>query len=141
MVLKRNFSIVMTMLICLMLLFGLTSCGYTSSSNDNNEQQTEQIVLSDAEQEVYNSIVKSLYAFKNPASVTVIAVSGEKLIGGRYVKISAQNGFGGYSTSIYQANTYGLSEIDTTSFSADSSINVANINKKLTEYKQSQGLL
>ena len=140
MVLKRKFSIIMTMLICLMLLFGLTACGDTSDSNNDYNQQTPQIVLSEAEQEVYNSIVKSLYAFKNPASVTVLAVSGEMLIGGRYVKISAQNGFGGYSTSVYQANYSGLKESDYTDWSSDYEINVANINKKLAEYKQSQGL-
>jgi hypothetical protein len=138
MVLKRKFSVLITLLICLFTLIGLTSCG-NSSSTDNTPTQPE-IILSEAESEVYNSIIKSLYSFKNPGSVTVVAVGDENFIGGRYVKISAQNGFGGYSTSIYQANPSGLREAEDATLYVDSSVNISNINKKLTEYKQSQGL-
>ena len=125
-------------------LMPLTACGGSSSSgngnNGNNVVQNE-IVLSSDEQTVYNAVKNSLSAFKNPGSVTVISVSTEVLIGGRYLKISAQNGFGGTTVSMYQVSGSSLRGPidDYSSYKADSSISVSNINQKLNEYKVSMG--
>ena len=66
----------------------------------------------------------------------------EKALIGRYIKISAQNGFGGYSTSIYLVLNGSLyTTEDVNSIRSDSNASVSKINSKLQEYKQSQGWL
>jgi len=138
---KKIYKILGCFLCCFTLFFGcifLTGCG-ESGGNGGNQQQS--VTLSSDEQAVYNAVKNSLSSFKNPGSVTVVSVSDEVLIGGRYLKISAQNGFGGYSTEMYQVSGIGLRGpiTDYNSYSVDSSISVSKINQKLNEYKASMG--
>ena len=119
----------------------LVSCGNSNSTTNNQTTQSNEITLTAVEQEVFNSIKISLSAFKNPSSVTVVKVSTENVIGGRYVWISAQNSLGGYTTSVYQANPSGLSgpKDISSDYSSDPEVSISRINLKLKEYKESVG--
>lgn len=121
-----------------MMPFMVSSCENDNAFSDNNALQT--ITLSEDETRVYNAVKNTLSAFKNPGSVIVVAVSEKPYIGYNYVKISAQNSFGGYSTSIYQVSGNGLREVeDDITFHTDYNISVSNINAKLNEYKKTMG--
>lgn len=136
-------SFILSMLSIGMIFSGglLASCGESKSSGTTNNTQSNEIILNSVEQEVFDSIKVSLSAFKNPSSVTVVKVSTENVIGGRYVWISAQNSLGGYSTSVYQANRGGLSgpKDISSDYSQDPDVSVSKINLKLKEYKASVG--
>lgn len=138
---KRVNKILGCFLVCFTLFFGcisLTGCG---KSGGNGRYPEQSVTLSSDEQAVYNAVKNSLSSFKNPGSVSVVSVSDKVFIGGRYLKISAQNGFGGYTTQMFQVSGSGLIGpiTDYNSYRVDSSISVSKINQKLNEYKTSMG--
>ena len=119
---------------CIFTASNLTSCYDTSE-----ETNIQEVVLTNVEKQVYNAVKNSLTKFKNPSSVTVISVGEEEYIG-RYIKISAQNGFGGYSTAIYLVLGSSINSTENvSSFTVDYTVDVSKINLKLQEYKKSQG--
>lgn len=119
-------------------LLGATPLVLTSCTGGDNTVQN-QVTLSNDESSVYNSIVGSISSFKDPGSVTLTWVSVKPLLGGRYVKISAKNSFGGYVTNCFQCSGYSLRSVDDVVGSSDSSISVSKINQKLNQYKSSMG--
>ncbi len=135
----KKILLVFTILFMCTCFLLLNSCGNSSGSSSDQYTEVSAIdLLSSEELEVYNSIKNSLTSFKNPSSVSVRSVSEEPLIGGRYVTIAAENGFGGTSVSVYQCNG-GLRSADGYTFTPDSSISVSKINNALNEYKKSMG--
>lgn len=132
-------------MICVFGGISLVACG-EKDSNSTSQQAQNEIVLSSDENSIYRSICGSLSAFKNPSSVTLLWASDPVVIGGRYVRISAQNSFGGNTTSVYQANGGGLKgPIDSDEISSilshpsASDISISKINQKLKTYKESMG--
>lgn len=118
--------------------FGSLLIGCSSGNKDN----TTEITLDTDESYVYSAVVNSLSSFKDPSSVTVVAVGHDLRLEGTFVKISAKNGFGGFTTEIYKIYALRLSgPAEYNYFKDDSSISVSKINQKLKKYKETMGWL
>lgn len=140
MVLKRKFSILLTMFVCLFALIGLTSCAGSSSSASAYDS------LSSDEKLVFDALVMNINDFKDPASVKIVEcsdVSG----GSVHIKIKATNSFGGTITNWYNLCVEGNDWIPTgymlemsVTGHAGKTINIGNLNRALTEYLTDRGL-
>lgn len=95
MVLKRKFSILITMFVCLFALLGLTSCGGDSKDSAYDKLTNEEKLLFDYFTE------NQLSYFKDPTSASFISafvMYDNKMVS---FKVSGTNSYGGKTTSHY----------------------------------------
>lgn len=122
-------------------LFGtvcLSGCGTSSGGGQGGYVQT---ALSSEEQSVYNCIIGSIDAFKDPSAVKLVRAYEKALIG-RYVRVSATNSFGQKVTNAYNAYSGALhstNDVDLSDYEIDTSVNLSAIYAKLDSYKRGQG--
>lgn len=117
---------------------GLSGCATSSGGGQGGYVQT---ALSSEEKSIYNCIIGSIDAFKDPSSVKLVRTYEKALIG-RYVRVSATNSFGQRVTNTYNAYSGALhsaNDVDLSDYEIDASINVSAINAKLDSYKRGQG--
>lgn len=95
-------------------------------------------LLNDKEREFVDAFITKIGAFKNPNSVQIMGIQfipGDDIEDFWTIKVNAQNGFGGTSTSVYFFNkTHGFNEVDSLYFtSSDPEYRLDLVNQAIAE--------
>lgn len=107
------------------------NCGY---------QVTLYGVYDPKDYEVFKAIKSVLDDFKNPASVKVVKIHYYNEEDNVYhITLSAENSFGGTTSTCYRISSYSIMKSSTYSDRTDSSYNISSINELLKKYCKSQG--
>ena len=129
---KKTLTILFAALLTTFLCISLTACN--NSDNNGGTVNTTNLTTESAEDKlnkdekaVYMVLISKIASFKNPSSVTLVSIEGVCKGNNPEVKISAQNGFGAFTTENYYIITSKyVSSNEFVTFPANSMIAVEN---------------